>query len=84
MQELFIQSYTIISKYISLLFNIEQLNKLISNYQSILIKKSISTHAYEKTEARVNKENSVKENTKASKNKEDDMNDFIWGTYIQS
>ncbi len=81
MQELFSQSYTIISKYISLLFDIERLNKLISNYKFLLIKKSISTNKYQNTDARekpnvsVNKEFSTEEN---------DINDIIWGTYIQS
>ena len=87
MQELFIQSYTIISKYISLLFNIEQLNKLISNYQSILIKKSISTHAYQNKDECEKTDECEKPNVSVNKEfntKENDINDIIWGTYIQS
>lgn len=82
MQELFTQSYTIISKYISLLFDMEQLNKLISNYKLIFIKKSITTNTYKNTD--VYEKTDIYEKTDVRASKEDDMNDFIWGTYIQS
>ncbi len=84
MQELFSQSYTIISKYISLLFDIERLNKLISNYKFLLIKKSISTNKYQNTDACEKSDICEKPNVSVNKEFSTEENDIIWGTYIQS
>ena len=87
MQELFSQSYIIISKYISLLFDIERLNKLISNYKFLLIKKSISTNVYQNKDECEKTDECEKPNVSVNKEfntKENDINDIIWGTYIQS